>query len=65
MRTFGALFIGGVAAIMLFKLFAMLVFPLVALVFGLIGMAIKIALLVGIGWLVYNLVRGRKREPAT
>jgi hypothetical protein len=65
MRTFGALFIGGVAAIVVFKLVAMLVFPLVALLFGLMGMAIKVALVVGICWLVYNLVRGRKHEPAT
>jgi hypothetical protein len=64
MRTFGAMFIGGVAAIVLFKLFAMLVFPVVAIVFGLIGMAIKLALLVGIGWLVYTLVRGRRQETA-
>jgi hypothetical protein len=64
MRTFGALFVGGVAAIVLFKLFAMLVFPVVALLVGLIGMALKVAMLVGIGWLVYSLVRSRKHEPA-
>jgi hypothetical protein len=62
MRTFAGLFVGGVAALLLFKLVAGLIFPLIALVVGLLGMAFKIAIFVAIGYFVYSLVRGRKRE---
>ena len=62
MRTFAGMFVGGIAALVLFKLFAGLVLPLIALVVGLVGMAIKIAIFVAIGYFVYSLVRNRKRE---
>jgi hypothetical protein len=62
MRTFAGWFVGGVAALVLFKLVAGLILPLIALVMGLFAMAIKIAIFVAIGWFVYSLVRNRKRE---
>jgi hypothetical protein len=62
MRTFAGLFVGGIAALFLFKLVAGLILPLIALVVGLLGMAFKIALFVAIGYFVYSLVRNRKRE---
>ena len=46
MRTFAGLFIGGVAALVLFKVVAGLIFPLIALVVGLVGMAVKIAIFI-------------------
>ena len=62
MRTFAGLFVGGVAALLLFKVVAGLIFPLIALVVGLVGMAVKIAIFIAIGYFVYSLVRNRKRE---
>ena len=62
MRSFAGMFVGGIAALLLFKLFAGLVLPLIALVMGLVGVAFKVALFVAIGWFVYSLVRSRRRE---
>jgi hypothetical protein len=62
MRTFAGMFVGGIAVLVLFKLVAGLFLPLIAIVFGLVGMAFKIALFVAIGYFVYSLVRNRKRE---
>ena len=62
MRTFAGMFVGGVAAILLFKLVFGLLLPLVGLAVGLAAMAIKIALLVGVAYFVYTLVRNRKSE---
>ena len=62
MRTFAGMFVGGIAAILLFKLVAGLILPLIGIMVGLVAMAFKIALFVAIGYFVYSLVRGRKRE---
>ena len=62
MRTFGGLFVGGVAALLLLKLVAGLILPLLALLVGLVGMAFRIAIFVAIGYFVYSLIRNRKRE---
>jgi hypothetical protein len=62
MRTVAGLFVGGVVALVAFKLLAAIVLPVVGLFFALLGLAIKLAIVVAIGWFVYSLVRGRKRE---
>ncbi len=64
MRSFGAMFIGGVAALLAFKLVATVVFPFLAFVIGLTWIAIKLALLVALGWFIYTLVTNRKRESS-
>ena len=65
MRTFAGLLVGGVAALVLFKLVAGLILPLIGIFFGLIAMAIKLAILVAVGYFVYTLVRNRQREQTT
>ena len=65
MRTFAGLFVGGIAALLLFKLLAGLILPLVGIFVGLVAMAIKIAIVVAIGYFVYSLVRNRNREQQT
>ena len=65
MRTFAGLFVGGVAAVLLFKLVAGLILPLIGLFVGLIAMAFKIAIFVAVAYFVYSLIRNRKREQAT
>ena len=62
MRTVAGLFVGGVVALVAFKLVAGRVLPVVGFFFGLIFLVIKVAIVVAIGWFVYTLVRGRRYE---
>lgn len=64
MRTFGALFVGGVTGIVILKLLVTLLFPLFGFMVGLIGMAFKIVLFGAIAYFVYTLLRGRKERRA-
>jgi hypothetical protein len=66
MRTIGALFVGGVTGIVILKLLATLLFPLLGFMVGLVGMAFKIVLFGAIAYFVYTLLRGRRdREVRT
>ena len=62
MRTVAGLFVGGVVAVIALKLIFGLVLPVVGFFFGLLFLAIKLAIVVAIGYFVYSLIRGRKRE---
>ena len=62
MRTAAGLFVGGVVALFALKVITGFVLPIFAIFFGLLWLAIKIAIVVAIGYFVYSLVRGRKRE---
>jgi hypothetical protein len=62
MRTVAGLFVGGVAAVVALKLLFGLVLPVMGFFFGLLWLAVKLAVVVAIGYFVYSLVRGRKRE---
>jgi hypothetical protein len=62
MRAFAGMFVGGVAAIVLLKLVFGFVLPLIGIVVGFVALAIKLALVVGVGYFVYTLVRGRRDE---
>lgn len=64
MRTFGALFVGGVTGIVILKLLATLLFPLLGFMVGLVGMAFKIVLFGAIAYFVYTLLRGRRDREA-
>jgi hypothetical protein len=62
MRTVAGLFVGGVVAVVALKLIFGFVLPVVGFFLGLVFLLIKLAIVVGIGYFVYTLVRGRKRE---
>jgi hypothetical protein len=62
MRAFAGMFVGGIAAIVLLKLVFGLILPLIGIVVGFVALAIKLALVVAVGYFVYTLVRGRKHE---
>lgn len=64
MKTFVGLFAGGTIAILIFKLLATLMFPLLGMFVGFMMSALKILLIIGIGYVVYSLVFKRRREPA-
>ena len=58
MRTFAAVAVSGVVGLMLLKL----LFPLLAMFVGLLGLAFKVLLFGIIAYFIYSLVRGKKRE---
>ena len=61
MHALGMAAIGGLAGIVVLKLLAALIFPLFGLMFGMVGMVMKVGLWIAIGYLVYTLLRGRRR----
>jgi hypothetical protein len=58
MRTFAGVAISGVVGLMLLKL----LFPLLAVVFGLMMLAFKVLLFALVAYFIYRLVRGKKHE---
>ena len=61
MHALGMAAIGGLAGLVILKLLAALVLPLFGFMFGMIGLVMKIGLWIAIGYLVYTLLRGRRR----
>jgi hypothetical protein len=64
MKAFAALTVTGVAGVVLFKLLATLLFPLLGLVFGLLAMTIKFAVIAAVIFFVYSMIRKRKEADA-
>lgn len=62
MRTFGALALGGLAGLVVLKLVAALILPLFGVMFGLVGMLVKVGLWLAVAYFVYTLIRGRRKE---
>jgi len=57
MRSFAKVAIVGFTGVVLFKLFASILFPLLFLMAGLVALAVKLALLVAVAYFLYSLVR--------
>jgi len=64
MRTFAALTVSGVVGILLFKLLAALVFPILGLFVGLLVMTVKLALLAAVVFFIYSMIKRRKEADA-
>lgn len=62
MRTFAALTLGGVAGVVLFKLLAALLFPILGMLMGLLMTGIKLVLIAAAIYFVYSLFFKRKKE---
>ena len=62
MRMMGMMAIGGIAGFMILKFLFALIFPLFGLVFGVMGTVLKVGLWIAIGYFVYTLLKGRRRE---
>ena len=62
MRTVAGLLVGGVVAVIALKLIFGLMLPMVGFFLGLVFLAIKLAVVVAIGYFAYQMIRGRKRE---
>lgn len=65
MRTFGAFVLAGGVGLLSLKLLGGLLLPLLGVTFGLLGMALKIAVVFAIGYAVLSLLKGRRRRQET
>ena len=63
MRSFGQLFLAGVAGIAGIKILSALFLPLLAMLMGFLGLALKLAIVGAVIWFVFSLLK-RRKEPA-
>lgn len=64
MKTFATLTVAGIAGIALFKLLTALLLPVLGLLFGLVALTFKLALVAAVVFFVYALIRKGRREAA-
>lgn len=64
MKAFAKLTIAGVAGFFLLKLLAGLILPVLGLAAGAVALAVKLAVVLLVGWFVLSLFGRRKREAA-
>lgn len=60
MKTFAALTVTGVVGVLLFKLLASLVLPILGIFFGLLAMTVKFALIAAVIFFVYSMIKKRR-----
>lgn len=63
MRSFGQLFLAGVAGVMGIKILGALFLPLLAMLMGFLGLALKLAIVGIVIWFVFSLFK-RRNQPA-
>lgn len=54
--------IAAIPGVILWKLLATIVLPLLGVLFGLVAAAVKIALIVAVGFFIYSLIKKRRDE---
>jgi hypothetical protein len=64
MKTFAALTVAGVAGLVLFKLLAALLLPILGLLFGLVALTVKLALIAALGFFVYSMIKKGRSQAA-
>ena len=62
MKSFAKLTVAGISGVVLFKLFATILFPLLGMMLGLIAMTVKIALIAAVIFFVYSMIKKRKND---
>jgi hypothetical protein len=62
MRTFAPLAFAAISGVVLWKLFATILLPILAALLGLVGAALKFALIAGVIFFIYSLIRKRRQE---
>ena len=63
MRSFAPLAFAAISGVVLWKLFATILLPLVAVVLGLVGTALKFALVGLVIFVIYSMIK-KRREAA-
>lgn len=65
MKTFAALTVAGVAGLVVLKLLAALLLPMLGLFLGLVALTMKLALIAALGFFVYSMIKkGRNKAAA-
>ncbi len=62
MRAFATLTVAGLGGLLLVKLFGMLMFPILALFFGLMMLTVKIAVIAAVVFFLYSLFKRRRDD---
>lgn len=62
MRTFAPFAFAAISGVVLWKLFATILLPVLGMLLGLIGMTLKFALIAGVAFLIYSMIRKRREE---
>lgn len=62
MRTFAAVTVAGVTGIVLLKLLATLVIPLLGLFIGLMALTVKLGLIAAVVFFIFTMFRKRREE---
>ena len=62
MKSFAKLAVVGVSSVVLFKLFASVFLPMMGMLFGLLAMTVKLALIAAVVFFIYSLFRKKERE---
>ena len=60
MKSFAKFAVVGVSSIVLFKLFATILLPMFGLLFGLLAITVKLALMAAVAFFIYEMVRKRR-----
>jgi len=63
MRTFAPLAFAAISGVVLWKLFATILLPVLAVLLGLVGTALKFALIAAVGFAIYSMIK-KRREAA-
>lgn len=62
MKSFAKFAVLGVSSIVLFKLLATIILPVIGMLIGLLGMTVKLALLAAVVFFLYSIFRKRREE---
>jgi len=62
MRTFAPLAFAAISGVVLWKLFATLLLPMLSVLFALVGMTLKFALIAAVAYFIYSMIRKRREE---
>jgi len=62
MKSIVRITVAGISGVVLFKLFATILFPLLGMMLGLLAMTVKLALIAAAIFFVYSMIRKRKDE---
>ena len=62
MRTLAPLAFAAISGVVLWKLLATLLLPFLGIVFGFVGMVAKFALIAGVAFFIYSMIKKRREE---
>jgi hypothetical protein len=62
MKSFAKFAVLGVSSIVLFKLLATIILPMLGMLIGLLGLTVKLALLAAIVFFLYSIFRKKREE---